>query len=415
MAVPASVVTKERGRRARADSDPVTSPHIALQKSASATGKSCSGCRFLQRIRTVPAIGAPADSLLSDGTHRPQPCGVMRHPQTAQHRRGRRASCRHHVGMWPNDPSSLRIVRRREQLDLANDRRRRRSVSSGVWCRVAVGSYARTVEWQALRPIEQHRVRVDEALRRIEPGGVISHRAAAAYHDVDVLGAWPQAVDVTVDHASGGRSTGSIRRHATGLAGVQREPLGAHEVTTPAQTALDLARTLPFVTAVTAVDQAIWRGRHRGALTTLAEIAELLDAHPRRGDAKARRVLSFANPESSNVRESQNFVVVVSLGFPRPAVQYRRVLRSGRLAIADLYIEELDHWCEIDGHGKYLSPEFGADRDPAEIVIDEKNRENEIRREVRGFSRWEATDADRPRIVYDILTQDGVRSSKPRP
>ncbi|GAB3804477.1 hypothetical protein GCM10028798_24800 [Humibacter antri] len=255
-----------------------------------------------------------------------------------------------------------------------------------------------------------------EALRRIRPGAVISHRAAAAHHGIDVLGAWPDFVDVIVDHASGGRSTGAIRRHATGLAGVRTEPMGEHEVTAPAQTALDLARTLPFVTAVTAVDQAIWTGRSGGPLTTLGEIVELLDADgPRRGDAKARRVLEFGNPLSSNVRESQNFVVLVALGFPRPIVQYRRVLRSGRLAIADLYFEEADHWSEIDGRGKYLSPEFGAERDPGEIVIDEKNRENEIRREVRGFSRWEATEADRPRAIYDVLTQDGLRSSKPRP
>ena len=51
----------------------------------------------------------------------------------------------------------------------------------------------------------------------------------------------------------------------------------------------------------------------------------------------------------------------------------------------------------------------------AAIVIDEKNRENEIRREVRGFSRLEATDADHPRRVYDILTRDGLRSRLPRP
>ena len=56
-----------------------------------------------------------------------------------------------------------------------------------------------------------------------------------------------------------------------------------------------------------------------------------------------------------------------------------------------------------------------AGRDPAAIVIDEKNRENEIRREVRGFSRLEATDADHPRRVYDILTRDGLRSRLPRP
>jgi hypothetical protein len=42
-------------------------------------------------------------------------------------------------------------------------------------------------------------------------------------------------------------------------------------------------------------------------------------------------------------------------------------------------------------------------------------RSDEIRREVRGFSRWEATDADHPRRIWDILVGDGMRCSRPRP
>ena len=100
---------------------------------------------------------------------------------------------------------------------------------------------------------------------------------------------------------------------------------------------------------------------------------------------------------------------------PLPRLQERRVLRSGRLVFGDLYFPEEDHWLELDGRGKYRSPEFGPDRDAAEIAIDEKNRENEIRREVRGFSRLEPADLDHPRRVYDILTADGLRATRPRP
>ena len=68
----------------------------------------------------------------------------------------------------------------------------------------------------------------------------------------------------------------------------------------------------------------------------------------------------------------------------------------------------------MGGRGKYLSPEFTEKRPTAEIVIDEKNRENEIRRTVRGFSRWEPSDIT-PRRLYDILTADGLHSPLPRP
>ena len=139
------------------------------------------------------------------------------------------------------------------------------------------------------------------------------------------------------------------------------------------------------------------------------------ESAPRRGDVRARRVIDSAETLAANVRETQGRVVIAQLGFPASRPQERRELRSGRVVFGDRYFPEYDHWLEIDGRGKYLSPEFGPDRDPGEIVIDEKNRENEIRREVRGFSRLEATDFDHPRRVYDILTADGLPSSKPRP
>jgi len=93
-------------------------------------------------------------------------------------------------------------------------------------------------------------------------------------------------MDVTTPCATGGRSSGTTRRHALGLDDVERVPWGNHEITTPAQTALDLARTLPFTKAVTAVDQAIWADRPGGPLTTIEEILRRLgDSRPRRGDS----------------------------------------------------------------------------------------------------------------------------------
>ena len=259
-------------------------------------------------------------------------------------------------------------------------------------------------------------MRVDEVLLRLQAPAVVSHFAAAAIWRIDVLGDWPTLVDVTIPRTSGGRSGGALRRRAIGVDGVARVAYGSHEVTTPAQTALDLARTRPFVRAVTAIDQAILTQRRGGALTTKNDILALLDSgEPRRGDARARRAIAASEPLSTGPREPQARLLVIALGLPTPRLQERRVLRTGRLVYGDLYFPEQDHWVEIDGRGKYLSPEFQAGRPPAQVVIDEKNRENEIRREVRGFSRLEALDVDHPQRVYDILTADGLHSSKPRP
>jgi hypothetical protein len=246
--------------------------------------------------------------------------------------------------------------------------------------------------------------------------GIVSHFAAAAIWRIDVLGAWPASVDITCAPARGGRSSGAIRRHPRALDHLQLAEFGGHLVTTPAQTALDLARVVPYVNGVAIVDQAIRAERTGGALTTIPEMLALPDARlPHRGDARAMRAISFADPHAANVRESQSRVVIAHLGFPRPQLQERRVLRSGRLVFGDFYWLDHDHWGELDGEGKYRTPEFGAHRDAAEIAIDEKNRENEIRREVRGFARWEPSDADNPRQLYDILTSSGLPSALPRP
>lgn len=307
------------------------------------------------------------------------------------------------------------VARRRELIGHPDYRRVRRHLRERTWMRIAPGVFVRSADWRALTGIRRHRLRVEEVLARLETPAVVSHFAAAAVWGIDLLGGWPDAVDVTIPRASGGRSGGAIRRRALGLERVERVPFGPHEVTTPAQTALDLARILPFARGVSAIDQTLWTGRAGGALATQDDILALLDAEPVRGDARARHAVAASASLAANARETQMRLLVIALGFPEPRLQERRLLPSGRLVFGDLYFPEADHWLEIDGHGKYLSPEFAAGRTPAAIVIDEKNRENEIRRQVRGFSRLEATDADHPQRVYDVLTADGLRSTKPRP
>lgn len=311
---------------------------------------------------------------------------------------------------------AIDIIRRTDRDEPLDDRKLRKLLASGNWTRIAPGAFARTSEWQSGTAIERQRTRVSEIARRMRRPAILSHFAAAAIHGMDVLSPWPQFVDVTVPRSSGGRSSGNIRRRTREHDEPETEPWGRHRVTTPAQTALDLARILPFVEGLAIVDQAIRTGRLGGALTTRAEIERLWELNRgHRGNPRALRAITFANPLAANVREPQSRVVIAQLGFPTPRLQERRVLRSGRLVFGDFYFPTHDHWAELDGRGKYRSPEFGADRDPVAIVIDEKNRENEIRREVRGFSRWEPVDADNPRVLFDILTSDGLPSCLPRP
>ena len=300
--------------------------------------------------------------------------------------------------------------------DLVEYRRLRRAVAEGTWMRLIAGVYVSVSEWTALTPLERHRVRVSEVARRLDPGSVVSHFAAAATWEIDVLGSWPAQIDVYRDGISGAHSSGNVRVHAVGGSPPATLSWGNHVVTSPAQTVLDLARRLPFIEAVATLDQGMWSGRPGGALTSADEIRELaMRFATRRGTPRALQALDAAEREAANVRETQARIVIASLGFPHMRLQERRILPSGRLVYGDLYMPEVDHWIEVDGRGKYLSPQYTQGRSTADIVLDEKDRENEIRRVVRGFTRLGARDADNPRRVYDILIQAGLTSTRPRP
>lgn len=60
----------------------------------------------------------------------------------------------------------IEIFRRSEADDRVDDRKVRRLIAAGTWTRVAPGVLVLTAQWASLTPMERHRVRVLEALRR---------------------------------------------------------------------------------------------------------------------------------------------------------------------------------------------------------------------------------------------------------
>lgn len=319
--------------------------------------------------------------------------------------------------MHPQPEPSIRIHRRRDRDGLpTDDRRLAKSLQNGTYARIVPGSYAPGDEWKALRPIERHCVRVVEAVDRARSPLLISHFAAAAVWGIDLLGRWPDTVDVTVPRTSGGRSSGVFRRRTTSQTEIPAVDWRGHLITTPAQTALDLARIGPFTQGVVALDQARWRRRPGGPLATLEEIAlatEVCD--PRRGRERARAALEFSTDLSDSVRESEGRVLLERLGFPAPVLQQRFRLPSGRVADTDYYFEDFDHAAEFDGVGKYLDPALRAGHTAEEVLIAEKDRGDELARCVRRFSRWRTPAHRDPRLLYDILTGAGLPSRRSRP
>ena len=310
------------------------------------------------------------------------------------------------------------IVHRRRERDgePVNDRRLRRLLDEGAVIRIVAGSYANRASWDALTPLDRHYLRVLEGAARARGELVVSHFAAAAVWCMDILGSWPARVDVRIDRAGGGRSSGAFRRRALGLDDVELVPWQGHWITSPAQTAIDLAGTLTFTKAVVALDQALWAKRSGGALTDIAAVRSVAArASLRVGARKLSSAIDFATSLSDSVRETQSRVLIDRMGFPAPVLQRRFDLPSGRIVHPDFFFEDQQHAGEFDGLGKYLDPLILRGRTPEEALIDEKDRADELMRVVRGLSRWRTPALTDPRQLYDILAAAGLPTRQPRP
>lgn len=117
-------------------------------------------------------------------------------------------------------------------------------------------------------------------------------------------------------------------------------------VTTPTRTALDLARLLPFTSAVIGVDRLL----HLGA-TTQEELVAAVTAPGRwRGRPAARRVVLASDPGAESPQETVLRLLWVGAGLPRPVTNARILDVAGRfVARVDLLDPDAGVVGEYDG------------------------------------------------------------------
>lgn len=308
------------------------------------------------------------------------------------------------------------VHRRRESAGgRLNDRRVKQRVRDGVFRRVIAGSYVRDAEWNRLTWMQQHLVRVLEVADRARGPLVFTHSAAAAIHAIDRIGRWPELVDVRIAQSSGGRSSGAVRRRALGFEGVDLLEWRGHLITSPAQTAIDIAAEGSFTAGVIALDQALWARREHGPLTTHEAVLNALEANRRRGCARVPMAIDFSTSLADSVRESEARVLLDRLGFPTPVLQKEFVLPGAKAVRTDFYFPDQDHVGEFDGTGKYFDPDILRGRTPEQALLEEKDRADALRRQVSGLSRWRTPDHREPTRLYSILTADGIPSRFPPP
>ena len=211
--------------------------------------------------------------------------------------------------------------------------------------------------------------------------------------------------------ATGTRSEGGYRRHATAYTDLDVSEVDGARVTGFDRTLVEFIATCSFRSAVAACDWALCHrlpdGRHGTTRERLEETADKL--HLVKGRRKLTRALDFANPRSGSPGESISRAVMHEYRFPAPQLQQEFRDRRGLIGIVDFWWPEFGLIGEFDGRGKYTDDRLLGERTPADVVVAEKIREDRLRALGPRVTRW-----DWLTVIGETLGMHLVQAGLPR-
>ena len=249
----------------------------------------------------------------------------------------------------------------------------RSAVRTGAWIRVRTGLYA-TADTLAQAGAAGRRHEVDALAVTItlaRPAAVLSHATAAQLWGLPVPAGLPPVVRLT-DPYRWRSGPGYVVTRA-GLPDDEVTTLGRHRLTTPDRTVVDTAREWPELAAVAAMDAALLRG-----LVTPESLQRTLARHrflPR--IPRAVRAAEAADGRAETWLETRGRLRFRAAGLPPFVPQVELWVDGELLKVVDGWYEDAALAIEFDGRVKYERPRYGGT--PAEVVFDEKRREDVLR------------------------------------
>lgn len=287
-------------------------------------------------------------------------------------------------------------------------------VKRGAFIAIIRGVYVDAALWSRMDEDARYRTRVKAVAARDRFDPVFSHYSAAALWRLPWVGRWPSVVHVMSERSAGGRSNASLFRHTVGVP----ETFACIDglvMTSLARTVVDVARVASFGQAVVVADAALRRTVHPLELTprtflTLSDLLnELEGVALRQGTAKVRAVINFADGAADRPGESMSRVNMRKSGLPMPVLQATIVGASGRVWTVDFWWPGSNLVGEFDGKAKYSDPVFLRGRTPEQALLDEKDREDDIRAAGHLVTRWGWNVALSPRLLRAHLVAAGLR------
>lgn len=286
------------------------------------------------------------------------------------------------------------LIRRREVVaDGGDSSALERDARRGRVLRLAPGAYVRADDWAALRPAEQHAVRVHAVVPRLSPGSVVSRESALAVHGFPLLGEWPQRVHVVSPQRSRDRVSVSLHQHAAALRDDEVCTVQGLRVVVPRRAAVDVARLHDLRGGVVVLDH----GLATGAFGRSDLEMVLAEGGRVQGRRRAAASIAFADAGAESPGESLSRAVVHLAGLRPPELQKRFPAIGPLVGIVDFWWPCCGVIGEFDGEVKYRDAAMRGGRSAEQVVIDEKLREDALRSMpgVRAFVRWNWSDAFR--------------------
>ncbi|WP_308467602.1 hypothetical protein [Rathayibacter soli] len=306
------------------------------------------------------------------------------------------------------DPGSTLVLSRNATADGLSAPLRSR-IAQGQLKLVRRGVYTDAAAFAQLDDTASYRTRVLATLA-LRPDAVVTSYSAAVFLGLPMIGKWPKEVYLLSGTSSGRRRNGVVELGRRG--GESIVETDGRLMTSIPYTLLHICRTARFVSALAIVDAAVHIDRfdRTPALITIAELAAYAaEQLPFPGSIRAARVLRNATTLADNSFETLSRVAIDELGFPQPILQHKLYLPlSNRYVFTDFAWLEHALAGEADGLGKYLGGGPGPVKDPAQTVIEEKQREDEIRGLGLAVARWGWKDALRRTPLKAILLQKGL-------
>jgi hypothetical protein len=304
----------------------------------------------------------------------------------------------------------------REAKHLGTDRELRRRHARGEMVRLRAGVFLDANAWANLDRDERYRAHVRAAALVSPAEAQFSHASAAALWRLPSLQRWPTVAHQLVERSAGGTSRVGIIRHGLGT-DPRAVRLDGVLTTSLPRTLIDIASANDFASGVVAMDA----GRRepepedfRFGLIDAAPSLDELDAlfrglMPYPAPARVCRVMEFSTPMSGSPAESYARVQFHALGLPAPELQKGFWDAEGFIGYTDFFWPHLGLICEVDGHIKY-GPKRRYRRDvPAQqLLIEEKIREDRLRRVSDGFARLDWKKISNRRLLGSYLGEFGL-------